>query len=42
MGAKSLLVCAMAFSNSKSAGFRRPLIIYSIACVLQKSTVKPL
>ena len=30
IGAKSLLVCAIAFSNSKSAGFRNPLSINSL------------
>ena len=38
----SLLVRAILFSNSKSAGFLRPLIINSILFFLQKSTVSPL
>ena len=36
-----LFVCAIAFSNSKSAGFRRPLKINSALILLQYSTVNP-
>ena len=35
------LVCAIAFSNSKSAGFLNPLRIKSALTFLQKSTVRP-
>ena len=37
-----LLVCAIAFSNSKSAGFLSPRRINSAFSCLQKSIVKPL
>ena len=42
IGARFRFVCAMAFSNSKSAGFRSPLKINSTPISLQKSTVNPL